>query len=137
MTQVVLASQSAIRKKLLTEAGLAFDCLSPGVDEDAAKAALLAEDWSPRDIADHLAELKALRVSRKLPGALVIGADTTLDLDGRLFDKAADMGGARVVVAKSHLIKKKTHFFENFPCMSKQSTFIGCFGWGGRSISRS
>lgn len=106
MIQVVLASQSAIRKKLLTAAGLAFDCLSPGVDEDAAKAGLLAEDWSPRDIADHLAELKALRVSRKLPGALVIGADTTLDLDGKLFDKAADMGGAR---DKLIALRGKTH----------------------------
>jgi septum formation protein len=92
---VVLASQSTIRKHLLTAAGVAFEALSPGVDEDAAKAALLAEDWSPRDIADHLAELKAIRISRKLPGALVIGADTTLDLDGALFDKAGDMSSAR------------------------------------------
>lgn len=103
---VVLASQSAIRKQLLTAAGLRFESVSPGVDEDAAKAALLAEDWSPRDIADHLAELKAVRVSRKLPGVLVIGADTTLDLDGVLFDKAVDMAGAR---EKLKALRGKTH----------------------------
>jgi septum formation protein len=103
---VVLASQSAIRKQLLTAAGVEFESMSPGVDEEAAKAGLLAEDWSPRDIADHLAELKAVRVSRKLPGVLVIGADTTLDLDGVLYDKATDIAGAR---EKLQTLRGKTH----------------------------
>ena len=103
---VVLASQSAIRKQILTAAGVDFETMSPGVDEDSAKAALLSEAWTPRDIADHLAELKAIRVSRKLPGVMVIGADTTLDLDGVLFDKAGDMAGAR---EKLKALRGKTH----------------------------
>ena len=91
---VVLASTSGIRRRTLAAAGVVFEALSPGVDEDAAKQALLADGVGPREIADALAELKAIRASMKRPGALVIGADTTLDLDGALIDKAADMAAA-------------------------------------------
>jgi len=93
--QVILASTSASRNALLRAAGVSFDAIAPGVDEDAAKAALQGEGATPRDIADALAELKAVRVSRRNPDALVIGADSTLDLDGALIGKAADVDEAR------------------------------------------
>ena len=93
-TPVVLASTSASRATLLRNAGVAFTAKAPGVDEDAAKAALLGEGSGPRDIADALAELKAIRVSARMPG-LVIGADQTLDLDGELMDKASSLDEAR------------------------------------------
>lgn len=92
--QVVLASTSASRQAVLTGAGVRFLAKAPGVDEDAAKAALLGEGASPREVADALAELKAVRVSARMDG-LVIGADQTLDLDGTLFDKAASLAEAR------------------------------------------
>ncbi len=94
MTGVVLASTSPSRRALLTSAGVTFEARAPGVDEDAAKASLVAAGASPRDVADALAELKAIRVSGKVPG-LVIGADTTLDLGGTLIDKAGSVGEAR------------------------------------------
>ena len=86
---VVLASTSAIRRQVLQGAGVAFEAVSPGVDELAIKDSLLAEGVSPRDIADALAEAKAVKISRRRPG-LVIGADQTLDLEGegvQLFDR--------------------------------------------------
>ena len=92
--QVVLASTSASRAAVLTGAGVPFTAKAPGVDEDAAKAALLGEGAGPREVADALAELKAIRVSAR-NDALVIGADQTLDLDGTLFDKAASLEEAR------------------------------------------
>jgi septum formation protein len=91
---VTLASGSLARAVLLRGAGVAFEAVRPGVDEDAAKAALLAEGASPRDIADALAELKAFKVSTKRSG-LVIGCDQTLDLDGALFDKVETIAAAR------------------------------------------
>jgi septum formation protein len=94
MTQVILASTSRSRRALLENAGIAFTALSPGVDEDAAKAGLLAEGAGPRRIAEVLAGLKAIAVSERMSG-LVIGADQTLELDGGLVDKAADMAEAR------------------------------------------
>ncbi len=92
--RVVLASTSASRMSLLRNAGVDFEAIRPGVDEDAAKASLLGDGAGPRAVADALAELKAVRVSSRNQG-LVIGADQTLDLDGELIDKAADIEAAR------------------------------------------
>ena len=87
MTQpLVLASQSASRRAMLTDAGVPFDVVAAGVDEDAAKASLA--HLSPRDLADALAELKAVKVSARMPGRLVLGSDSLVALaDGRILDK--------------------------------------------------
>jgi septum formation protein len=105
MTTVTLASQSAARAQLLAAAGVPFTTTIAGVDEDALKAGLLAEGVGPRDIADALAEAKAVRVSTKRSG-LVIGADQTLDLDGALYDKAHSVAEARGRLAT---LRGKTH----------------------------
>ena len=95
MTAVVLASRSAARSAILRGAGVPFDTADAGVDEGALKSAMLAEGASPRDIADALAEAKAVKVSTRRAGALVIGADQTLDLGGALFDKPETLAVAR------------------------------------------
>jgi septum formation protein len=91
---IVLASKSAARAAVLTGAGVPFETQVAGVDEDAVKSSLLAEGATARDIADALAELKALKVSRNTPG-FVIGSDQTLEFEGRLYDKAVDLADAR------------------------------------------
>jgi septum formation protein len=91
---VTLASKSAARGAVLKGAGVAFETAGAGVDEAAVKVGLLAEGATPREVADALAELKAVKVSRNRPG-LVIGADQTLELDGKLFDKAESLEEAR------------------------------------------
>ena len=96
---IVLASQSASRRALLTAAQVPFEALSPGVDEDAAKEALRADGLDARALADALAELKALRVSRRVPGALVLGCDQTLSFDdGAMIDKAVDRADAERIL---------------------------------------
>lgn len=83
---LILASQSASRHTMLTAAGVPFTAEAAGVDEDAAKASLVG--LSPRDLADALAELKALKVSIRRPEALVLGSDSIVALaDGALLDK--------------------------------------------------
>jgi septum formation protein len=94
MSRVTLASASSIRADMLRRAGVDLDVAISGVDETAIKSALLADGAPPREIADVLADAKAVKVSRKRPG-LVIGADSTLELDGRLYDKPQDMAEAR------------------------------------------
>ncbi|MBV2148366.1 Maf family protein [Sphingobium sp. AS12] len=92
---IVLASQSASRRALLEAAHVPFEALSPGVDEEAAKDALRADGVDARALADALAELKALKVSRRVPGGLVLGCDQTLSLDdGSMIDKAVDRADA-------------------------------------------
>lgn len=88
-THIVLASGSEIRAHLLRQAGITFDVDVPRLDEDAIKAALLAEQAPPRDIADALAEAKARKISGKHPGQLVLGCDQVLDFEGQLLSKPA------------------------------------------------
>jgi septum formation protein len=93
--RLVLASQSAARRAMLTAAGVPFEAASPHVDEDALKAGLKAEGASPRAVADALAETKAVKLSRKLPGVLVLGADQVLALpNGSMLDKPRDLDDA-------------------------------------------
>lgn len=92
-TQIILASKSAARRAVLTGAGVPFEVSVAGVDEDAVKNAMLAEAASPRDVADALAELKAIKVSRSKPG-FVIGSDQTLEFEGKLYDKAETVEAA-------------------------------------------
>jgi len=89
-TGFTLASQSAARKAILKGAGVAFDAESPRVDEATIKTRLLADGASPLRIACALAQAKAVEVSARTSG-LVLGADQTLDLDGRLFDKPVSL----------------------------------------------
>jgi septum formation protein len=107
-TNIILASTSAIRMQVLKAAGVPFEAVPAGVDEDAIKTALLAEGVGPRDIADALAEAKAIKVSRRRPG-LVIGADQTLDFQGRLFDKAASVAEARLRLKEMRGHSHKLH----------------------------
>lgn len=80
---------------MLEAAGVAVEVEPARVDEAAVKAALRAEGASARDQADALAELKALRVSARRPGRMVLGADQVLELEGEGLDKPADRGQAR------------------------------------------
>jgi len=93
--RLVLASRSASRRAMLIAAGVSFEAVSSSVDEEAAKAALRADGLAPRDLADALAELKALRVSHRDPEALVLGSDSIVALeDGSMLDKPADRAEA-------------------------------------------
>ena len=87
---LVLASASPTRARLLRAAGVPFHVDAPSVDEAEAKRSLEAEGADGAAIAEALAELKARRVARRHPGALVLGADQILECDGRRFDKPAD-----------------------------------------------
>jgi len=93
MTKVILASQSASRRAMLDGAGVAYKALPAHVDEDAVKAAMAGA--KPRDLADALAELKAVKVSGLHPDALVLGSDSLVALaDGTLLDKPTDRADA-------------------------------------------
>ena len=85
--ELVLASGSRIRADLLRNAGIRFDVQVARIDEDAIRTALQAEQASPRDVADTLAEMKARKVSDKMPGILVLGCDQVLAVDDTVFAK--------------------------------------------------
>ena len=92
---LILASASETRAALLRNAGVEIEVVPARVDEEGVKAALRAEGAAPRELADALAELKAIRASDRAPGRLVLGADQVLTCEGRHFDKPRDMPEAR------------------------------------------
>ena len=118
--RVILASKSSARRAVLTGAGVAFEVIVAGVDEDTVKTAILAEGASARDVADALAELKAVRVSRGHAG-LVIGSDQTLEFEGKLYDKAETTAEAE---ARLKLMRGKPHKLHSAVVVAKDGTPI-------------
>ena len=92
---IVLASGSPFRRKMLEDAGLVIEVERPEIDERAVEAAVEGTGMTPEDLASILAEAKALDVSQKRPGALVIGTDQTLSLGDEVLHKPRDMEEAR------------------------------------------
>ena len=95
MARLVLASSSPARIALLTAAGLAFTARSADIDERAVESPLIAAGAMPGEVAAALAEAKAIAVGSEEPEAIVIGADQTLELDGRLWTKPTTLAEAR------------------------------------------
>ncbi len=91
---VILASGSESRRRVLAAAGVVATSVKPNVDEDAMKIALRAEGLTVRDQAMRLAEMKAIKVSTRQPG-LVIGGDQMLALGEEGFDKPSTLDAAR------------------------------------------
>lgn len=92
---IVLASQSASRAAMLTAAGVDFEAVPAHVDEDGVTEALVAAGASADRLADALAELKAVKVSRSRPGAVVLGSDSVVTTaDGRFLAKPGTRAGA-------------------------------------------
>jgi septum formation protein len=98
---LILASQSAGRIAMLRAAGVDVQSCPAHVDEDSIKAALIQSGAKPRDIADALAEAKALKISRKQPTAMVLGCDQILlSAEGKIYDKPQNKDEARAHVAE-------------------------------------
>lgn len=113
---IVLASTSASRRAMLTAAGVAHEALPAMVDEEAVKAAM--GEVAPRDLADALAEMKALKVSQRVPGTLVLGGDSVVAIeDGTLLDKPVDRADAekhlRMLSGKRHDLYSAAVIAEN------------------------
>ena len=103
---LLLASSSQIRLQLLRAAAVEVKAIAPRVDEETAKAALLAEAARPRDIADTLAELKARKVAEKHPESTVLGCDQVLELGQEILSKPATPADA---LAQLRGLSGKTH----------------------------
>ena len=113
---LVLASTSPTRRAILEAAGVSFDTVGARVDEDAAKASFRAQGMGARDIADALAELKAMRVSASRPGDVVLGCDQTLALDdGTMLHKPGDdvAGQLRMLAGRRHHLYSAVVAVEN------------------------
>ena len=121
MHKVVLASKSAIRKKILEENG--FSCIvePSNVDEDLIKESLLNEGATPEIISKNLAELKANKVSQKRNDELVLGADSIIDLNNKIISKPKNRDEALNILKE---LNGKTHYLISSVCISKNGSMI-------------
>lgn len=105
-TPIILASNSRFRAELFKNAGIEFATAPASIDERAIEQPLLETNLEPTDIAQVLAEAKAMDVSSRNPNTLIIGCDQTLSMNDNMFHKPADMKQAR-----QHLLSfsGKTH----------------------------
>lgn len=104
--QIILASASESRARLLRNAGVISKNIPPRIDEDSVKIALEAENAPPRDIADTLAEMKARKVAEKGHDALVLGCDQVLAFKGSVLSKPKTIDDARVQL---NTLRGETH----------------------------
>jgi septum formation protein len=121
MSELILASSSSTRQRLLRAAGVAFSTEAAAVDETAVLESLAAEKARGRDAADLLAELKASKVSGRRAGAFVIGADQVLTCDGLFFSKPETVAAARAQLLQ---LSGKTHVLSSAVCVARDGAIV-------------
>jgi septum formation protein len=121
MNNIILASKSRVRKKILETAGIFCEVVPSNVDEDSVKEALSKENASPEIISKNLAELKANKVSTKFYNRLVLGADSVIDLEGKVVSKPVDRKEAFEILKS---LNGKSHHLISSACISKDGNMI-------------
>ena len=121
MVEIILASQSKVRKEILDKNKIYNRVMPSNVDEDIVKRGLLKEGASPEIISKNLAELKANKVSQKFFDRLVLGADSVIDLEGELISKPENRDEAINILKK---LNGKKHYLISSVCVSKNGSMI-------------
>jgi septum formation protein len=121
MRNIILASASGIRLKILNDFGFNVKVEAANIDENEIKNSLLAEKFSSFDISRALAETKAKKISSKFYGQTVLGADQVLDFEGNIFNKPENMELAMSLMKR---LNGKEHSLFNSICLSKNGSTI-------------
>ena len=119
--KIILASKSNVRKNILQKNNISLEVIVSNVDEDEAKKSLLAEGASPLIISKNLAELKSIKVSRKNPDRLVLGADSVVSLNNQLINKPKTREEALTILKK---LNNSKHYLISSVCISKNGSMI-------------
>ena len=119
--QIILASKSEVRKKILEENKINCIATPSNIDEDSVKESLLKEKATPEIISKNLAELKANKISQKMIGELVLGADSVIDLNGKIISKPADRNEALQILQN---LNGQTHHLISSVCISQNGSMI-------------
>jgi len=118
---IILASKSEVRKKILNQNGINCEVIPADVDEEIVKESLLKEKATPEIISKNLAELKANKVSEKKNDYLVLGADSVIDLNGELISKPINREEAFDILKK---LNGQKHQLISSVCISKNGAMI-------------
>tara|TARA_B100000029_G_scaffold102973_1_gene93487 strand:- start:465 stop:1046 length:582 start_codon:yes stop_codon:yes gene_type:complete len=119
--KIILASKSGVRKNILENNKISCNVIPSNIDEDQVKEAMLNENATPKLVSKNLAELKANKVSKKRPDELVLGADSVIDLEGKLISKPKTRDEAVTILEK---LNGKKHQLISSVCISKNGSMI-------------
>ena len=119
--EIILASKSGVRKKILEENNIQCRVEPSNVDEDSVKESLLKEKSTPTIISKNLAELKANKISQKFIEEMVLGADSVRDLEGEIISKPNNREEALEILKK---MNGKTHQLISSVCISRGGSMI-------------
>ena len=119
--EIILASKSGVRKKILEENNIQCKIEPSNVDEDSVKKSLLKQRASPTIISKNLAELKANKISQKFIEEMVLGADSVIDLEGEIISKPNDRAEALEILKR---MNGKTHQLISSVCISRGGSMI-------------
>ena len=119
--EIILASKSGVRKKILEENNIQCRVEPSNVDEDSVKESLQKEKATPTIISKNLAELKANKISQKFIEEMVLGADSVIDLEGEIISKPNDREEALEILKK---MNGKTHQLISSVCISRGGSMI-------------
>ena len=118
---IILASKSEVRKKILLKNLINCEVIPANIDEDLIKESLLKENATPEIISKNLAELKSTKISKKLPNKIVLGADSVIDLNGELISKPTNRNEAFEILQK---LNGQKHQLISSVCISKNGSMI-------------
>ena len=121
MLEIILASKSKVRKTILENNNLICTVERSNVDEDPIKDSLIADGATPAIISKNLAEIKANKVSAKFSDKLVLGADSVLDLNGKIISKPKNRDEALNILKN---LNGRTHYLISSVCISKNGSMI-------------
>jgi len=121
INQIILASKSVVRQKILKENKINCIVRPSSVDEDSVKKSLLKEKATPTIISKNLAELKANKVSNKFINEMVLGADSIIDLKGEIISKPTNRAEALKILKK---LNGETHQLVSSICISRGGSMI-------------
>ena len=121
MLDIILASKSKVRKKILDNHNIISNVEVSNVDEEPVKESMLKEGASPEIISKNLAELKANKVSQKMNNSLVLGADSVIDLCGKLISKPENRKEALKILKQ---LNGKKHVLISSVCISKNGSMV-------------
>ena len=119
--EIILASKSDVRKKILKANNIKCKIEPSNVDEDSVKESLLKEKATPTIVSKNLAELKANKISQKFTEEMVLGADSVIDLEGKIISKPNDREEALEILKK---MNGKTHQLISSVCISRGGSMI-------------
>ena len=121
LNKIILASKSEVRRQILNKNGINSEVEPSNVDEEPVKQSLVKEGATPEIISKNLAELKANKVSLKRIDEIVLGADSVIDLEGKIISKPTNRSEALEILKK---LNGKHHFLISSVCLSRNGEMI-------------